>query len=56
MFYVLFNLIIATHSLALSVSAMIDWEGNFLVQQPPAAQDWLHVAQFAITWLGQLVL
>lgn len=55
-YYVLFNLIVATHDLALLVSANIDWEGNFLVEQPPAAQDWLNVAQFLVTWLGQLVL
>lgn len=35
---------------------MIDWEGDFLVQQPPGILDWLNAVQFAVAWLGQLVL
>lgn len=55
-YYVLFNLIIATYNFALILFAMIEWEGSFITQQPPDARDWLNFAQFSVAWLGQLLL
>jgi hypothetical protein len=53
---VLSNLVVATYNFSLLLAAAIDWEGSFLSQQPPDARDWLSHAQFAVVWLGQLVL
>lgn len=55
-FYVVFNLIVATYSFSLLLAAGIDWKGNFLFNQPPDARDSLNMAQFTVTMVGHLVL
>jgi hypothetical protein len=56
-YYVLYNLIIATYDFALMLSAAINWEqGSFIIPERPDVRDWLNLAQFSVTWLGQLFL
>lgn len=56
-YYVLYNLIIATYNFALILSAAIEREeGNFFMPDRPDIRDWLNLAQFSVAWLGQLFM
>lgn len=56
-YYVLYNLIVATYNFALMLSAAINWEeGGFIMPERPDVRDWLNLAQFTVVWLGHLFL
>lgn len=56
-YYVLYNLIIATYNFALMLSSAINWgESGFIMPERPDVRDWLNLAQFTVVWLGHLIL
>jgi hypothetical protein len=57
--YIVLNLIVATEQFTLGLQLItIDTEGvpDGMVHTPPSAGDWLNLVQFAVVWLGHVVL
>ncbi|KAI1392301.1 uncharacterized protein F4822DRAFT_123948 [Hypoxylon trugodes] len=57
-YYVLFNFIVATEQLTISLHFIIvnDAIMDNIVHTPPVAGDWLNLAQFSTVWVCQLIL
>ena len=58
LYYVLFNLIVATEQFAIGLHLHVDNVeiDDAIIQSPPSVGDWLNLAQFASVWLGHLAL
>jgi hypothetical protein len=58
-FYVLYTTMLATYSFALLLWGVLNHERGesyFFPMEEPGVPDWLNFVQFAVVWLGQLVL
>jgi hypothetical protein len=58
-FYVLYTTMLATYSFALLLWGVLNHERGesyFFPMEEPGVADWLNFVQFAVVWLGQLVL
>lgn len=56
MSYLLFNLIVATYDLTLILHGVLFMEDTIWFRRPAGVEDWLNLAQFTVTALGQFVL
>lgn len=57
-FYVLYTTMLATYTFALLLWGVLNHERgeSYFFPMEPGVADWLNIVQFAVVWLGQLVL